>query len=51
MVNEMQKGCTHVVLTRGMYEKLGVPDATVKWLESKGIKSVRCGNEEGGGDV
>jgi hypothetical protein len=38
VVNEMQKGCTHVVLTRGMYEKLGVPDATVKWLESKGIK-------------
>lgn len=27
-----------MVLSRGMHEKLGVPDATVKWLEAKGIE-------------
>lgn len=37
--NELKKKeCTHVVLSRGMHEKLGVPDATVEWLESKGIE-------------
>ena len=38
MVTNYQKGCTHVVLSRGMHESLGVPDATVKWLESQGVE-------------
>ena len=34
----VQAGATEVVLSRGMDEKLGVPDSTVRWLEDKGVK-------------
>ena len=37
-VEELVKaGATEVVLSRGMEEKLEVPDATVQWLEDQGI--------------
>lgn len=38
-VEELVKaGAKEIVLSRGMEEKLGVPDATVQWLEEHGIK-------------
>lgn len=38
-VEELLKaGAKEVVLSRGMDEKLGVPDTTVKWLERQGVR-------------
>ena len=38
-VEELVKGgATEVVLSRGMDLKLGVPNATLQWLEGQGIK-------------
>ena len=34
----VQAGAMEVVLSRGMDEKLGVPDSTVHWLEKQGVK-------------
>ena len=34
----IQTGATEIVLSRGMDEKLGVPDSTVRWLEDQGVK-------------
>ena len=37
LLTTFNSGCTHAVLSRGMNEKLGVPDATVRWLEGQGL--------------
>jgi hypothetical protein len=34
----IENGCTHIVLSRGMEEKLGVPEETIQWLEGKRLK-------------
>ena len=34
----VRNGATEVVLSRGMDQKLGVPEETVQWLESQGVK-------------
>lgn len=34
----VRAGAAEVVLSRGMDQKLGVPDSTVRWLEEQGVK-------------
>ena len=34
----IEAGATDVVLSKGMDEKLGVPNSTVRWLEEQGVK-------------
>jgi len=36
------RGCSHVVLSRGVFSRLKVPETTIAFLEEKGITVITC---------